>query len=155
MTCATCERNLREREAELPLALRIVDEETDRFVGDWNFREVAPVIRQLQESWERPKQEELHRLINKLPDLDERAREEIRRSFDRLTNKMLHRPVESLRHDAAHGVPIALRDSLSTAVSLQPLIRPGEGRPFWSEVAAAGQSACCPPLIALDTRGDT
>ena len=110
---AACEQNRRQRENELPKALRIVDEETDRFMGDWNFREVAPVIRQLQHSWEQRKRDELQRLLNKLPELDDRTRTEIARSFDRLTKKMLHRPVESLRREATKGVPTALTNSLA------------------------------------------
>ncbi|MCH5374179.1 MAG: glutamyl-tRNA reductase, partial [Planctomycetes bacterium] len=94
---AACERNRRERENELPKALQIIEEETSRFMGELNFREVAPVIQRLQECWQEPKEAELRRLLNKLPDLDEAARHEIRRSFDRLTSKLFHPPLESLR----------------------------------------------------------
>jgi len=110
---ATCERNRRERQSELPKALQIVDEETDRFMADLHFREVGPVIGRLQKTWDQPKEEELRRLLNKLPQLDERARQEIERSFDRLTNKLLHPPLESLRQECRHGVPTALLQSLA------------------------------------------
>ena len=105
-----------------PRQLRIIEEETDRFVGDWYFREVAPTIRQLQQAWQQPKEDELQRLLNKLPDLDDRACQEIRRSFDRLTKKMLHRPVESLRHESAKGVPTALMDSLARLFRFPPKV---------------------------------
>jgi len=110
---AACERNRRERESELPKALQIIDEETGRFMGELNFREVAPVIQRLQQTWEEPKEAELRRLLNKLPDLDEAAQQEIRRSFDRLTKKLFHPPVESLRNESRQGVPTALIDSLA------------------------------------------
>lgn len=109
---AACERNRRERESELPKALQIIDEETDRFMAELNFREVSPVIGRLQQTWEQPKEEELRRLLNKLPHLDERARQEIACSFDRLTNKLFHAPLDSLRQECRHGVPTALLQSL-------------------------------------------
>jgi glutamyl-tRNA reductase len=109
---AACEQNRRDRQSELPRALQIVEEETDRFMADLHFREVSPVIGRLQKTWEQPKEEELRRLLNKLPHLDERARQEIACSFDRLTSKLFHAPLESLRHECRHGVPTALLQSL-------------------------------------------
>ncbi len=59
------------------------------------------------------KQEELVRLLNKLgPAFDEKTRQEIERSFDRLINKLLHPPLESLRDEAARGQPHGLLSAL-------------------------------------------
>jgi len=116
---ATCEQNRREREAELPKALRIVDEEAERFMAELHFREVSPVIGRLQQTVEKPKEEELRRLLNKLPHLDERARQEIARSFDRLTSKLFHPPLESLRQECRHGVPTGLLQSLGRLFRFQ------------------------------------
>ena len=116
---AACEQNRRDRQSELPKALQIVDEEADRFMADLHFREVGPVIGRLQKTWEQPKEEELRRLLNKLPHLDERARQEIDRSFDRLTNKLFHAPLESLRQECRHGVPTALLQSLGRLFRFQ------------------------------------
>jgi len=77
------------------------------------------VIERLRFGWEKPKEEELQRLLNKLPDLDDRARDEIRRSFDRLVNKLLHPPLESLRDESRDGVPRGLLDALARLFQLK------------------------------------
>jgi glutamyl-tRNA reductase len=77
------------------------------------------VIERLRLGWQRPKEDELQRLLNKLPDLDERQREEIRRAFDRLVNKLLHPPLESLRDESRDGVPRGLLDALARLFQLK------------------------------------
>jgi glutamyl-tRNA reductase len=116
---AACQRNLAERDRELPAAMRIIQQETDRFMTDLYHRATGPVIQQLREGWHKPKEEELKRLLNRLPDLDERARDEIRQSFDRLVNKLLHPPLESLRDEARHGIPHVLLDALARLFQLK------------------------------------
>ena len=108
-----CRRNRRERDKELPAAERIIVEETDRFIADLRHRASGPVIQQIREQWRKPKEEELERLWNKLPNLDESARDEIRQSFDRLVNKLLHPPLESLRDESRHGIPSAMLDAIT------------------------------------------
>lgn len=116
---AACERNRRQRDKQLPAAMRIIDQEVARFMGQWYHRSIGPVIEQLRHGWEKPKEEELRRLLNKLPDLDESAREEIRRSFDRLVNKLLHPPLQSLRVESRKGVPSALVEALAKLFQLK------------------------------------
>ena len=62
----------------------------------------GPVIKRLKEAWDVPKNQELERLLNRLPQLDE-TRRDIRESFDGLTNKLFHPPLESLRVEARQG----------------------------------------------------
>lgn len=114
-----CERNRRQRDKELPAALRIIDQETSQFMAELHHRVTGPVIKQLRAGWDKPKEEELRRLLNKLPDLDERSQEEIRRSFDRLVNKLLHPPMESLRDEARNGTPNGLLEALSRLFQLK------------------------------------
>ena len=116
---AACQRNRAERDKQLPAALAIVEQETDRFMADLHRRATGPVIEQLRQGWQKPKDEELRRLLNKLPDLDEAGREEVRRSFDRLLNKLLHPPLESLRDESRDGIPHVLMDSLSRLFKLK------------------------------------
>ncbi|MHC4176307.1 MAG: glutamyl-tRNA reductase [Planctomycetota bacterium] len=116
---AACEKNRQQRERQLPAAMRIVEQETGRFMAELHHRATGPVIQQLREGWQRPKEEELKRLSDKLPDLDERSHEEIRRSFDRLLNKLLHPPLESLRDESRHGIPHVLLDALSRLFKLR------------------------------------
>ena len=109
----------RERDKELPAAMHIVEQETARFMAEMHHRAVGPVIEQLRLGWQKPKEEELQRLLNKLPDLDDRAKDEIRRSFDRLVNKLLHPPLESLRDESREGVPRGLLDALARLFQLK------------------------------------
>ena len=88
-------------------------------MADLYHRATGPVIQQLKEGWQKPKEEELQRLLGKLPELDERGREEIRRSFDRLLNKLLHPPLESLRDESRHGIPHVLLDALARLFQLK------------------------------------
>jgi glutamyl-tRNA reductase len=108
-----CDKNRAQRDQELPAAMRIIDRETDRFMAELYHRATGPVIQQLREGWQKPKEEEIQRLLHRLPQLDDRARDEIRQSFDRLVNKLLHPPLESLRDESRHGVPHGLLDALS------------------------------------------
>jgi glutamyl-tRNA reductase len=116
---AACERNRRERDAELPAAIHIVEQETCRFMAELHHRATAPIIKRLKEGWQQPKDDELRRLFNKLPELDERAKGEIRQSFERLVNKLLHPPLESLRNEAEKGPPHGLLEALKRLFQLK------------------------------------
>jgi len=116
---SACQRNRAERDKELPSAIHIVEQETSRFMAELHHRATGPIIRRLREGWHQPKEDELRRLFNKLPDLDERSREEIANSFDRLINKLLHPPLESLRNEAQKGPPHGLLDALKRLFRLE------------------------------------
>lgn len=116
---SACQRNRAERDKELPAAIHIVEQETSRFMAELHHRATGPIIRRLREGWHQPKEDELRRLFNKLPDLDERSREEIANSFDRLINKLLHPPLESLRNEAQKGPPHGLLDALKRLFRLE------------------------------------
>jgi glutamyl-tRNA reductase len=114
-----CEQNLKKRQAELPAARRIVTEETERFMVEYYHRISGPTISRLRREWQQPKEDEFRRLLNKLPDLDERSRQEIEHAFDRLVNKLLHPPLQSLRHESRHGPPHGLLDALKRLFQLE------------------------------------
>ena len=114
-----CRRNRQERDKELPAAIAIIEQETGRFMADLHHRATAPIIKRLREGWHQPKEDELRRLFNKLPELDERTQSEIRQSFDRLVNKLLHPPLESLRSEAEQGAPHGLLDALKRLFQLK------------------------------------
>jgi len=109
---AACDKNREARCKELPAAESIIAKETERFLAEIHHRAAAPVITGLRRELERHKEAELHRLCNKLPDLDERSREELQRFADRLVNKMLHTPMASLRDESRNGPPHGLLDAL-------------------------------------------
>jgi len=114
-----CEANRRAREKEWPKAERIIEAETARFMADLSHRATGPTIKRLREQADRVRQDELQRLLNKLGVLDERSRNEIARSFDRLVNKLLHPPLESLRDEAQSGSPHGLLEALARLFQLK------------------------------------
>ena len=116
---AACQRNRAERDKELPAASHIVEQETARFMAEMYHRTIGPVIEQLRLGWQKPKEEELQRLLNKLADLNDHAKDEIRHSFDRLVNKLLHPPLESLRDESRQGIPRGLLDALARLFQLK------------------------------------
>ena len=116
---SACERNRREREKEWPKAERIIEEETQRFMTDLHHRATAPTIRRLKERADEVKDEELARLLNKLSNLDAKSRGEITAAFDRVVNKLLHPPLESLRDEAQRGPPHGLLDALKRLFQLK------------------------------------
>ncbi len=116
---AACDRNRQARRRALPVAEHIIHEERDKFFIDARHRISAPVIARLRQGLEQPKVAELERLFNKLPDLDDRAQQEISQFADRLVNKMLHAPMESLRDESKKGSPQGLLHALSRLFQLK------------------------------------
>ncbi|RIK84076.1 MAG: glutamyl-tRNA reductase [Planctomycetota bacterium] len=114
-----CERNRAARAAELPSAEKIVLAETDAFMAAAHHRLAGPVITGLRRNLEEPKRAELERLFRRLPQLDQRARGEIELFADRLVNKLLHPPMESLRDASQEGPPHGLLDALRRLFRLE------------------------------------
>jgi glutamyl-tRNA reductase len=114
-----CERNRRQRDRELPKALGIVEEETQRFMAELHHRATGPIIQRLRQGWQSLRDHELRRLFNKLPELDEPSRAEIEQSFDRYVNKLLHPPLESLRDESRQGAPHGLLEALKRLFHLK------------------------------------
>ena len=88
-------------------------------MGELYHRATGPVIRQLRDGWQKPKEDELQRLLNRLPDLPPESQQEIRQAFERLVNKLLHTPLESLRDESRQGVPHGLLDALARLFQLR------------------------------------
>jgi len=116
---AVCEKNRDSRAGEISKALKIVAQGTERFFQERQHHEAGSIIRKLREDWAITKEMELERLFHKLPELEARQKDEIRYAFDRLVNKLLHPPLESLRDESRHGVPQMLIDALSRLFRLK------------------------------------
>jgi glutamyl-tRNA reductase len=116
---AACDANRKSRQREMPAALSIIDEETQRFMGDLHHRSTAPVIERLRAGWSETGEAELDRLFRRLPALDEAARAEIRQAFDRYAAKLLHPPLASLRSESHAGPPHGLLDALTRLFDLK------------------------------------
>lgn len=102
---AACQQNQRERDRQWPKAKKIIEEETREFMAALHHRATGPVIKRLREQAEQVKLDELARLQGKLSaaGADESLQREVKQSFDRLVNKLLHPPLASLKDDAASG----------------------------------------------------
>lgn len=109
---ATCEQNRRARQREIDAALKIVDEETERFMQDVFHMATGPLVKRLREQWHDVSKDELARLKTKLGHLSAGDLDAVERSVERIVNKLLHPPLEALRHEAKSGTPHGLMEAL-------------------------------------------
>ena len=97
---AVCESNKERRGEELPLAHKIIQSELTLFQAESGHLTAGAAISQLQEMAQQIKENEFRRLKNKLSDISEKQEREIRYTIDRVVNKVLAPPLESLREEA-------------------------------------------------------
>ena len=115
---AACRRNREARDQELPAALAIIEQETQRFMSNLSHRVTRPIIQRLKRDWQQTKDDELQRLFGRVSSLDERTRSVIEQAFDRYANKLLHPPLASLRAESRYGPPYGLLDALKRLFQL-------------------------------------
>ena len=99
--------------------MRIVDDETDRFMQDVYHTATGPIVKRLREQWHDVSRDELERLREKLAHLSPTDLESVERSMERIVNKLLHPPLEALRHEAKAGTPHGLIDALKRLFHLR------------------------------------
>jgi glutamyl-tRNA reductase len=111
---SVCQRNESFRRQQLPKARKIIDEEVQRIIADWNLRLSGDTIRALKEQAILIRDAELQRLMGKQPmkELSQEAHQEIQQAVDRVINKLLHGPLQSLR-EAPHEDH---RESLASSI---------------------------------------
>jgi glutamyl-tRNA reductase len=116
-----CDANLAARQLEWPKAEKIIAEETDLFMKVLFQRITGPWIGRLKQQANEIKKAELQRLQNKLGDLisDPIVAKEIEIALDRLVNKLLHPPLESLREDVSPDTGTGLLDALKKLFQLK------------------------------------
>lgn len=109
-----CDRNLDFRRQQWPIAKRIISEETIRFIGDVQHRQTGPTIQALREQAQQIKQAELDRLRNRLTKhgIGAEALDEISQTLERVVNKMLHSPLQSLREESTTDEHASLLSAL-------------------------------------------
>jgi glutamyl-tRNA reductase len=109
-----CDRNREARQAEWPQAMQIIQQETQRFLQESRHAGSGPTINKLRDQADSIKQEELKRLLDKLSvhQLDPHIQQELSYAFDRLVNKILHPPLQSLRDNADSTHHASLLDAL-------------------------------------------
>ena len=111
---SVCQRNEAFRKQQLPKARKIIDEEVQKILADWNLRQSGDTIRALRDQADLIRDSELHRLFSKqsMQELNAEAHQEILQAVDRVINKLLHGTLQSLR-EAPHEDH---RESLATAI---------------------------------------
>jgi glutamyl-tRNA reductase len=142
----------RERAGEVAKVDALLDEEIDKFVAWWRSLSVAPVVTRMREKHEEIRLAELARLRNQLPDLPDRAWQNIEAAMRSLMNRMQRDPIERLKdaatrdlRDSAAGGP----DLFDAARALFALDAPRyHGRPDAADAAlprGSGEGQDAPP----------
>ncbi len=111
---SVCQRNESFRKQQLPKARRIIEEEVRRLQDDWNLRSSGETIRALRDQATAIRDTELERLLGKqaMHNMPPEVQREIANAMDRIVNKLLHSPLQSIREE-----PIAeQRESLISAI---------------------------------------
>jgi len=117
---AVAEENRRERLKSAGVAEAIVEEELQRFTKWWRSLEAKPLIQGLRREAESIRKAELEKALRKLPDLSpeqQRALEQFSRS---LANKLLHKPMESLKSPKAPSHLQAIKELYGVADGEDP-----------------------------------
>lgn len=108
----TCQQNRALRATEIARARAIIDEETARFMRDVYHKATGPIIQRLRDRWHEVSRQELELLFRKLPQLTGDDQQAIERTVERIVNKLLHPPLETLRDEAREGPPHGLLDAI-------------------------------------------
>jgi glutamyl-tRNA reductase len=96
-----------QRKEVIDAARAIVAQHVDSYLV-WNRqRELGPAIRRLHERYHAIAKEEVARTVNKLPNLSPAEREHLEELSRRIVNKLLHDPVQALRHADQSHMPAA------------------------------------------------
>lgn len=97
------ERGREQRAGAIPAAERIVREEVDRFERWREERVVAPAIEELVRYAESLAHSEAARAASRLPEASPEAKAALERLAEGVVAKLLHRPLERVRAEAAAG----------------------------------------------------
>lgn len=120
---AIAETNLKERQAAIPAAEQILEEELARTQRSLEARESAPLIAALVQHGERIRDAELRRALARLPPADSATREALAGLADALTAKFLHGPIRHIKESADPRLDGML---LREAFDLRPETAPPE-----------------------------
>jgi glutamyl-tRNA reductase len=97
------ESGLAERRAEIPRVEQIVREQTAGFERWRRSTAFEPLLRELRQHADAIRRRELERVLQRLPTLDDAAREQVEHLSVSLMNRLLHEPTRRLRHDGSNG----------------------------------------------------
>ena len=108
----TCLRNRKTRQQEMLKASELVHAATGQFMHEFFHRETAPVVQQLRENWHEVARSELERLHKKLGHVSAEDKEQIEKTVNRIINKILHPPLETIKDQSRLGTPHFLLDTV-------------------------------------------
>jgi glutamyl-tRNA reductase len=114
------QRNLSEREREVPKVQAIVQEATDEFMAWLAGREVISTICDLRQMAEQICADQVQRALNRLGPLSEREQEVVRSLGQRITHKLLHQPTVRLKESARNGDGAEYVDAVRALFGLEP-----------------------------------
>src|SRR5213075_888110 len=93
-----------QRAGAVEAARKIVEEQLEDFVAWHRTRELGPLIDQLYKRYHQVAQEEVSRTMNKFGQISEEERQQLEELARRIVNKLLHDPIQTLKHsDSMHG----------------------------------------------------
>jgi glutamyl-tRNA reductase len=92
--------NMFERQKEAEKAERIIEEEIEPFFQWLSSLDSVPTIVALREKMEKIKNDEIEKLLNRFPDLDEKQRKAIEHMASSIVNKLIHPPTIALKKDS-------------------------------------------------------
>jgi len=91
--------NLFERQKEAERAEKIIEDEIEPFLKWQSSLNSVPTIVALREKAEEIKKEELERLLNRFPDMEERQKRAVEYMASAIINKLIHPPTIALKDD--------------------------------------------------------
>jgi glutamyl-tRNA reductase len=97
-------KTMSNRSGAIEAARLIVTKNVDEFLRSERVREMGPLIERLYKRYHDIAAEELNRTLGKLPNVSVEERTHLEDLTRRIVNKLLHDPIQSLRHtDAQHN----------------------------------------------------
>ena len=114
-------RNVEQRQAEIPRAEAIIDDELDQFAKWHDSLQVAPTVKLLQQHFEQLQQAQIVRYGRKFASFEQKELEEFSKG---LCGKILHQPVSFLRDlsaDSGNSEALAMIDTIRRMFDLDTL----------------------------------
>jgi len=114
----TCAKNRKARAREIDKAMVLVDQATQQFMHEFYHRTTGPVVQQLRDTWHTIGKQELDRLFKKLEHLSETDKQQVELTINRIVNKLLHPPLETIKHHSREGTPHTLLETVKQLFGL-------------------------------------
>lgn len=108
----TCEQNRELRRSEIKQARKIIETQTQQFMGEVYHRATGPVIKRLRDQLGEISNSELDLLFRRHSEFNDSQKAAVEKTVHRIVNKLLHPPLETLKDEAKAGTPHGLLDAV-------------------------------------------